>query len=107
MGEEMMHRADVFFGLHPNSLQVHGHYLKMGGKAFCNSSQGDSRTCVEATRVASELGAPVSANLVLFGLAVESGLLFYRPEDLTRQISRVGGTRLEINLKAFRAGLKA
>ncbi len=62
---------------------------------------------IDAIRIATELGSPVSANLVLLGFAASSGLLFCKPEDLERQIMSYGGKRQEINLKALRAGVKA
>ena len=100
-------RADLFLGLHPDALQVHGFYLKPDGKALCNMFQGDSPYAIDATRIALELGAPVSANLVLLGFAAASGFLFCKPEDLERQLTTFGGKRQEINLKALRAGLGA
>jgi indolepyruvate ferredoxin oxidoreductase, beta subunit len=100
-------RADVFLGLHSDSFLVHGFYLKPDGKAFCNTSEKDSRYEIDATRIAVDLGSPVSANLVLLGYAAASGLLFCGPEDLQRQLVRFGGKRQEINIKAFHAGLAA
>jgi indolepyruvate ferredoxin oxidoreductase, beta subunit len=100
-------RADVFLGLHPEAFQVHGFYLKPDGTAFCNASEGASGQVIDATHIASELGQPVSANLVLLGFAAASGLLFCNGEDLERELAGFGEKRREINLKALRAGLKA
>lgn len=100
-------RADVFLGLHPDSFLVHGFYLKAGGKAFCNGPKGDAEGALDATGIASDLGAPVAANLVLLGFAAASGFLFCRPEDFEAQLARLGGKRQELNLKAFRAGVAA
>jgi indolepyruvate ferredoxin oxidoreductase, beta subunit len=100
-------RADVFLGLHADSFQVHGFYLKPDGKAFCNTSGKDSRYEIDAARIASDLGSPVSANLILLGFAAASGLLFCKPEDLDKQLTIFGGKHREINLMAFRAGLRA
>ena len=100
-------RADVFLGLHPDAFQVHGFYLKPDGRAFCNTTQKNSEHEIDAIRIATELGSPVSANLVLLGFAASSGLLFCKPEDLERQLTSYGGKRQEISLKALRAGLSA
>jgi indolepyruvate ferredoxin oxidoreductase beta subunit len=100
-------RADLFLGLHADSFQVHGFYLKPDGQAFCNALSGPSGHCIEASRIASDLGSPVSANLVLLGFAAASGVLFCGHEDLERQLVRFGGKRQEINIKAFHAGLAA
>jgi indolepyruvate ferredoxin oxidoreductase, beta subunit len=100
-------RADLFLGLHPDALKVHGFYLKPDGKAFCNTSQLDLPDAIDATRIASQLRAPLSANLVLLGFAAASGSLFCSPEDLEKQLIKYGGKRQGINLKAFEAGLEA
>ena len=100
-------RADVFLGLHPDSIKVHGFYLKPGGKAFCSGSPEDSEYSLDAAGIAAELGAPVAANLVLLAFAAASGFLFCKPEHLEQQLVNVGGNRRELNLRAFRAGLTA
>jgi indolepyruvate ferredoxin oxidoreductase beta subunit len=100
-------RADVFLGLHSDAFLVHGYYLKPEGRAFCTATDPDSEHEIDAIGIATELGSPVSANLVLLGFATSSGLLFCKPDDLERQLTSYGGERQEINLKALRAGLKA
>ena len=100
-------QADVFLGLHPDSFMVHGFYLKENGRAFCNGSTGACHCSFEATSIAIELGAPVAANLVLLGFAAASGFLFCHREDVAAQLTRFGGNRQELNLKAFRAGVAA
>jgi len=100
-------RADLFLGLHPHALQIHGFYLKPDGKALCNTSEKDLRYALDATRIALELRAPVSASLVLLGFAAASGLLFCGHQDMERQLVRFGGKRQEINIKALHAGLAA
>jgi len=100
-------RADVFLGLHPDSFMVHGFYLKESGKAFCNATQGGCHHSLDAAGIALELAAPVAANLVLLGFAAASGFLFCHREDVAAQLTRFGGNRQELNLKAFRAGVAA
>jgi indolepyruvate ferredoxin oxidoreductase, beta subunit len=100
-------RADVFLGLHPDSFMVHGFYLKPEGKSFCNGIQRDFKHALDAAAIAADLGAPVSANLVLLGFAAASGFLFCKPQDFEEQLARFGGKRQELNLKAFRAGVMA
>ena len=100
-------QADVFLGLHPDSFMVHGFYLKETGRAFCNGSTGACHCSLEAMSIAIELGAPVAANLVLLGFTAASGFLFCHREDVAAQLTRFGGNRQELNLKAFRAGVAA
>lgn len=97
--------ADVFFSLHPDAILVHGHYLKPGGIAFRNTPQPDGTHSIDAAGIALKLGSPVSANLVLLGLAAASGELFCRADGIETTLKRLGGKRLEASLRAYRAGL--
>lgn len=100
-------RADIFLGLHPDSLKVHGYYLQASGKAFCNEPPEGAELSLDAAGIATSLGAPVAANLVLLAFAAASGFLFCQPKHLEQQLIKIGGKRLELNLRAFRAGLDA
>jgi indolepyruvate ferredoxin oxidoreductase, beta subunit len=99
-------QADILLALHPDGLASHSFYLKPGGLTFANLAERLtlSQASVDATRIATELGAPVCANLVLLGFAVGSGRLFCTVEDVEHVLQRLGGSRADINLKAFRAG---
>jgi len=99
-------RADVLLALHPDGLTAHSYYLKADGRTFCNTPDNQGRSSINATRIAAGLDSPVSANLVLLGFALGSGELFCPPEDVENLIQKAGGKRQEINLMAFRAGLK-
>lgn len=106
-------RADVLLALHPDALLAHGFYLKPRGETFCNTVEGGRDTqdtaagtsSLDATRIAGELGSPISANLVLLGFAVGSGRLFCGPQQLEHTLKRYAGKRLETSLKAFQAGV--
>jgi indolepyruvate ferredoxin oxidoreductase, beta subunit len=101
-------RADILLALHPDGLAIHRFYLKPDGLAFCNLAEPapPQERSLDATRIAAELGMPVSANLVLLGFAVGSGRLFCTPREVERTLERPGGSRAGLNLKAFRAGLE-
>jgi indolepyruvate ferredoxin oxidoreductase beta subunit len=104
-------RADVLLALHPDGFRAHAFYLKPGGKVFRNAPDAPNEpdaakgSSLNATAIATELGSPVSANLVLLGFAAGSGQLFCGPDQLEKTIGRYGGKRLEGSLKAYRAGL--
>jgi indolepyruvate ferredoxin oxidoreductase, beta subunit len=100
-------RADILLALHPDALLAHSFYLRQDGKKFCNTPENGEANCINATKVATELGSAVSANLVLLGFAVRSGCLFCSPDDIERALKGAGGKREEINLEAFRAGMHA
>lgn len=99
--------ADIFLGLHPDAFAVHGSYLKKGGHAFCNGQPSCDVNALDTSRVARELGSPVSANLVLMGFAAGSGLLFCPPGGIEETLRRIGGNKMEVSLRAFQEGIKA
>ena len=98
-------RADLLLALHPDGEAAHGHYLKAGGITIASRPEPTSPRCVDAARIALSLKSPVSANLVLLGFAAGSGVLFCSPEQLQATLERVGGKRLDLNSRAFQAGL--
>jgi len=97
-------RADILLAMHPDGLLVHGSYLKPAGTIFLNTPEPSQATSIDATAIATALGSPVSANLVLLGFAAGSGLLFSPPEAVEETIRRLGGKRIEVSLKAFKSG---
>ena len=101
-------QADILLALHPDGLAIHSFYLKPGGATFANlpESLTTLKTSLDASRIATELGAPVCANLVLLGFAIGSGQLFCTAQEVEHVLQRLGGSRVEINLKAFRSGLE-
>jgi indolepyruvate ferredoxin oxidoreductase beta subunit len=63
---------------------------------------------LEATEIALELGAPIVTNVVMAGALVGSGLLPVTAEALEETIRKnVPARHVELNLKAFRAGLSS
>lgn len=101
-------RADILLALHPEALQAHGHYLSPRGEVFLNGTAPSPRLHVlDAGGIASRLKSPVSANLVLLGFAAASGKLFCEPAEIESTLISIGGKRLEISLRAFRAGCEA
>jgi indolepyruvate ferredoxin oxidoreductase, beta subunit len=101
-------RADILLALHPEAMLVHGHYTAPEGDAFCNGTEPSARFHVlDASGIAAGLKSPVSANLVLLGFAAVSGKLFCGPAEIEAALNALGGKRLEISLRAFRAGCEA
>lgn len=98
-------RADILMILHPDGLKAHGFYLKPEGKIFCNTSDVAGIFSLDAAKIATDLGSPVSANLVLLGFAAGSGSLFCKPGEVRKVLKRHGGKRLEAGLRAFDAGV--
>ena len=100
--------ADILLALHAEALLVHGHFPAPDGVVFCNGREPSAPYYVlNADHIANGLQSPVSANLVLLGFAAASGKLFCGPEEIEAALNAMGGKRLEISLRAFRAGCEA
>lgn len=99
-------RADILLALHPEARSVHGHFLGPEGIAFCNgNTQTAGARTIDASTIASTFNSPVSANLVLLGFAVASGKLFCGPEPIETALKGYGGKRMDLSLRAFKAGV--
>lgn len=98
-------QADVLICLHPDGVPAHGHFKKTDGILFSNEPTDQGEYVLDATGIAGELGSPISANLVLIGFAAGSGRLFCTTKQVRQTIEDLGGPRLEINLRAFLAGV--
>jgi indolepyruvate ferredoxin oxidoreductase beta subunit len=100
--------ADAGLFLHAPNLAVHRFYLKPGGLAFVNTALPGDYRHLDARTLAEQLGAPVTANLVLLGFAVGQGGLFCGPELMEGVIRDQTPARFrDVNLQAFRAGASA
>jgi indolepyruvate ferredoxin oxidoreductase, beta subunit len=102
-------QADLGLFLQAANLPVHGFYLKTGAAIFVNTSVPGDYVSLDALKLAAGLGlSPVSANLILLGLAAASGRLFCPHQALASLIPEIAPTRFrEANLKAFQAGVQA
>jgi indolepyruvate ferredoxin oxidoreductase beta subunit len=100
--------ADVGLFLHRDNLEVHRFYLKPGARVFVNAAAAGDYDCLDALGLASRMGAPVTANLVLLGYAVGQGGLFCGGDLLEQVIREKTPARfLDSNLRAFESGLDA
>jgi Pyruvate/2-oxoacid:ferredoxin oxidoreductase gamma subunit len=74
-----------------------------------NTSVPGDYVSLDALKLAAGLGlSPVSANLILLGLAAASGKLFCPHQALASLIPEIAPTRFrEANLKAFLAGVQS
>lgn len=99
--------ADLLLVLHPENLELHRHFLRPGGQILVNTKENNGAYhTIDATGLATEIGAPVTANLVLLGYALAKGLLFCREEHIRRSLPRLSnGSRLAVNLKSLELGL--
>ncbi|GLI32659.1 2-oxoacid:acceptor oxidoreductase family protein [Desulforhabdus amnigena] len=99
-------KADILLALHPDAVRAHSFYLKRYGTTISNVPQPEEKHSLNASRIAEDLGSPISANLVLLGFAVGTGTLFCQPEQIEKTLQKLGGKRLEQSLKAFQAGAR-
>lgn len=126
-------RVDLLVALEPVEGLAHGHDLSPDGRAVVNTrpvvpftvSLGQCRypsreeilthlerlagrlLAVDADAVATEIGAPRAANVVLLGAAAAMGRLPVEPAALRQAIGeRFHGAAAELNLQAFEAGFR-
>jgi indolepyruvate ferredoxin oxidoreductase beta subunit len=98
-------QADVGLFLHAGNLEVHRGFLKPGARVYLNAAGGDPATAIDATRLASEQGALVVANLVLLGFAVRQGGLFCDAATVEAVLKRISPAKqLATNLTGFGLG---
>lgn len=112
-------KADILLAFHREGLDVHGYFLKPGGVALCNASDGKfddfgeekrhgiTLCCVDATGIGVRLGNPLLSNIVLLGFAV-GGRHLFGDVDLFREVlSEIGGRNIGDNLRAFDEGVRS
>ncbi len=101
-------QGDVGIFLHPQNLPVHGHLLRLDARALVNTPEKGPWYHLDATAMATEMGSPVLANLILLGYGVGKSLFFCSPQQVESAIETISPERfVENNLKAFRRGLDA
>ncbi len=115
VGSPIVLKPDVLVVMNRPSLEKYEHDVVPGGKIFVDSTLIDikvDRTDVEvyylpATKIASEIGAPTLANMILTGkLIKETGVVSYDGLDKTldKIISARKAHLREINFKALDTG---
>ncbi|MBI4495314.1 MAG: 2-oxoacid:acceptor oxidoreductase family protein [Deltaproteobacteria bacterium] len=98
-------QADVLLALDPETIETDLILLSPRGIAFLNSREPGRNGAVDATGLASGLGHPLAANLVLLGFALGRGGMFcHLPlvESVTGRMSP--GRARDLNLEALRLG---
>ncbi len=101
-------RADVGLFLALKNLALHRYYLKADAAVFVNSPVPGDFQNIDAQGLARQLGAAVTANLILLGFATAKGGLFCGVELLERLINEKLPPRFrETNLKALQTGVAA
>ena len=98
-------QGDVGLFLHSQNLEVHQGLLKAEAALFINSSDSCAFPHIDATGLATELGSPVLANLILLGFAVKNGL-FCQREAVEKSIRNLSREQfVKANLAALELGL--
>jgi indolepyruvate ferredoxin oxidoreductase, beta subunit len=96
-------QADIGLFLHAGNLEVHRGILKPDGLIYINGQMSGDGEAIDATRLASEQGEPVIANLVLLGFAVRQGKFFCDAATIEAVLRRISSAKqLETNLAGFR-----
>lgn len=114
--------ADILYSFEKNETYRTLRFLKKGGLCFVNledpgrfdpkvldhlKASGVTFRSYDASGVASRMGSIMSANIVLIGYSVGTGLVPFKQEDLRSVLESVSQKKnLEMNLKAFENGVR-
>ena len=115
--------ADILYSFEQNETYKTLRFLRDDGICFANfpdSKNFDVKiekqlkdreiglSMYDADKQAMEIGAIVSANIILIGFSVGTGLVPFKPEDLKAVLKRISPERfLAKNYEAFELGLTA
>jgi indolepyruvate ferredoxin oxidoreductase beta subunit len=113
--------ADILYSLEETETYRVLKFLKRGGRCFANledAGRFDQKImdhlqgkeilfrAFDATGKALKIGSVRSANIVLIGYSVGTGLVSFKPEDIHSVLKKVSRKEnLKMNLKAFEEGL--
>lgn len=98
-------QADLMLVLDEEYNEAFSYLLKAGGTLFLNASGSSSFPSIDATALAGEIGAPLTANLILLGFALRHNQLFCDFAMAESVTGRMSPDRFrEVNLKALRLG---
>lgn len=114
--------ADILYSFEENETYRTLHFLKLGGICFVNLESVNQFNksimkyleekeitfrAYDATGAASEIGSIRSANIVLIGYSVGTGLVPFKYEDLKYVLELVSRKKnLKVNLQALELGFK-
>ncbi|MGD2295494.1 MAG: indolepyruvate oxidoreductase subunit beta [Candidatus Aminicenantes bacterium] len=114
--------ADILYSLDKNETYRALKFLKKGGICFTNlddSESIDKRVldhlkkksitfiAYDASRTAEKIGSILSANIVLLGYSVGTGLVPFAESDIRKVLRAVGRERIRrLNIKSFKMGFK-
>jgi indolepyruvate ferredoxin oxidoreductase beta subunit len=108
-------QADVLLSLKAETVGLHLHFLKKDGLIATNArelpaeAQGHPAVCLDADRLALELGDPQAVNLIVLGRALAQGTSLFCTVDEVEAVIRekMAGKEKQLAraLKAFRIGL--
>ena len=114
--------ADILYSFEENETYRNLKFLRRGGMCFVNledpsrfnpkvldylKAAGITFSSLDASGVASTIGSIMSANIVLIGYSVGTGLVPFKQKNLKNVLESVSQKKnLEINLKAFEIGVR-
>jgi indolepyruvate ferredoxin oxidoreductase, beta subunit len=98
-------QADFMLVLDEGSLATFGHLLSPEGSVFLNAPASASYPFIDATTLASQIGAPLLSNLVLLGFTLRHQKLFCDYPLAESATARISPERFQAgNLQALQLG---
>jgi indolepyruvate ferredoxin oxidoreductase, beta subunit len=96
--------ADILLAINELEAPFNMHLMKMNAQIYINAAARKQR-CVQAEKIARQLGSPVITNLVLLGFACAHHEFPFTYAHLCKVLQQISPPRsLDLNLKAFTQG---
>jgi indolepyruvate ferredoxin oxidoreductase, beta subunit len=98
--------ADILLAINEHEVPINMHLLKKDAQIYINAATR-KQNCVEAEKIARQLGSPVVTNLVLLGFASAHPDFPFKYDHLHKILQQISPPRaLDLNLKAFTEGFQ-
>ncbi len=98
--------ADILLAVSEHEVPFNLHLLKKNAQLYISGS-AKRQNCVQAEKIAHQIGSPVVANLVLLGYASAHADFPFSAGHIKKILQRISPPKtLELNLRAFTEGLQ-
>lgn len=99
--------ADILLAINEHEVPCNRHLLKKDAQIYINAA-ARKQQCIQAEKIAREIGSPVVANLVLLGFASAHAQFPFTYDDLSAILKKISPAKaLDRNLHAFKIGFQA
>ncbi len=98
-------QADLILALHEEEVATFAPLLSPQGTLIVNSQDNKFELAIDATGLATQIGSPLMANLVLLGFALRHNKLFSSYELIEKVVKDLSAAKhKEVNARALKVG---